>query len=69
MLIKKTQPKECNICYYWCFLDKGFKFQQDVCNGCHDLLRMSMNLSNIDILNIKLRSITVLSTELVKMKP
>ena len=35
------------------FLDKGFKFQQDVCNGCHDVLMMSLTLSNIAILNIK----------------
>ena len=34
------------------FLDKRFKFQQDVCNGCHDILMMPMNLSNIDVLNI-----------------
>ena len=27
-------------------------FQADVCNGCHDLLMMSMNLSDIVILNI-----------------
>ena len=35
------------------FLDKGFKFQPNVCNGCHDLLMISMNLSDIAILNIK----------------
>ena len=34
------------------FLDKGFKFQPNVCNGCHDILMMSMNLSDIAILNI-----------------
>ena len=34
-------------------LDKGFQFHPDVCNGCHDALRMSMNLSDIVILNIK----------------
>ena len=28
-------------------------FQPDNCNGCYDLLMMSMNLSNIAILNIK----------------
>ena len=28
------------------------KFQPDVCNGCHDVLIMSMNLSKIAILNI-----------------
>ena len=30
-----------------------FKFQPYVCNRCHDLLMMSMNLSNIYILNIE----------------
>ena len=28
-----------------------FKFQPNVCNRCHDLLMMSMNLSDIAILN------------------
>ena len=32
---------------------KGSKFHPDVCNGCHDLLMMSMNLGSIVILNIK----------------
>ena len=35
------------------FFYKDFKFQPNVCNGCHDLLMMSMNLSDIAILNIK----------------
>ena len=30
-----------------------FKFQPNVCNRCHDLLMMSMNFSDIAILNIK----------------
>ena len=45
--------KECDICHYCHFLNEGFKFQPYVCNRCHDLLMMSMNLSNIPILNIK----------------
>ena len=49
---KTRESKECDICHYWYFLDKGFKFQPDVCNGCHDILIMSMNLSDIAILNI-----------------
>ena len=53
MLIGQTDQKECDICHYWYFLNKGSKFQPDVCNGCHDLWMMSMNLSNIDILYIK----------------
>ena len=47
---KASKSKECDICLYWY---KGFKFQANVCNGCHDLLMMSMNFSDIAILNIK----------------
>ena len=34
------------------FLDKEFKFQMYVSNGCLDVLMISMNLSNIAILEI-----------------
>ena len=50
---KTSTSKECDIFHYWYFLNKGFKFQPNVFNGCHDLLIMSMNLSDIAILNIK----------------
>ena len=50
---KTSEPKECDICYYLYFLKKGFKFQPNVCKRCHDLLMMSINLSDITILNIK----------------
>ena len=39
--------KECDVCHYWYFLNYSFKFQPNVCNRCHDLLMMSMNLLNI----------------------
>ena len=50
---KTSASKECDICPYWYFLNYSFKFQPNVCNRCQDLLRMSMNLSDIAILNIK----------------
>ena len=50
---KTSASKECNIYHYWYFLNYSFKFQPNVCNRCHDLLMMSMNLSNTAILNIK----------------
>ena len=50
---KTNESKECNICHYWYFLDKGFKFQPTVCSGYHHLSTMSMSLSDIAILNIK----------------
>ena len=50
--VNKTRiSKECDICHYWYFLDKGFKFQSDVCNWCHDVVMMSMNFSHTGILN------------------
>ena len=42
---KTSESKECDIFHYWDFLDKGFNFQPHVCNGCHNLLMMSMNYS------------------------
>ena len=50
---KTSSSKECDICHYWCFLNYSFKFQLNVSNRCHDLLIMSINLSDIAILNIK----------------
>ena len=53
MNVNKTSTlKYCDICHYWYFLNKGFEFQQNVCNRCHDLL-MSMNFRDIAILNIR----------------
>ena len=49
---KKSESKECDICHCWHFLDKGFKFQSYVSNECHDLLMMSINISDNAILNI-----------------
>ena len=50
---KTRASKERNICHYWYFLNYSFKFQPNVCNRCHNLLMMSINLRNIAILNIK----------------
>ena len=50
---RTSKSKKCDIFRYWYFLNKGFKFQPNVCNRCHDLLMISMNLSDIAILNIK----------------
>ena len=44
-----NESKEYDICQYLYFSDNSFKFQPDVCNGSHDLLIMSMNLSDIAI--------------------
>ena len=48
---KTSASKECDICHYWYFLEKGFTFPLNVCNGCPNVVMMSMNLSDISILN------------------
>ena len=51
MFIKQSDTKECDICYYWYFLNKRFKYEPYVCNRCQDFLLMSTNLRNIVILH------------------
>ena len=57
---KTSTSKECHVCHYWYFLNYSFKFKPNVCNKCHDLLMMSINLSPIAILTLKALIIVVL---------
>ena len=50
---KTSASKEYSLCHYWFFKDIGFKFEELVCNGCHDLLTMAHSLNNIAILSAK----------------
>ena len=50
---KRSASKECQLCHYGFFKDVGFKFEEHVCNRCHDLLTMAYSLKNIAILNAK----------------
>ena len=49
---KSDTSKESMICHYW-FFNPGFKFQDSVCNGCHDLVILCLNISNIAIITVK----------------
>ena len=40
------------ICHYF-FFNHGFKFQDSVCNGCHDLPMLSINISDVAIITVK----------------
>ena len=50
---KTSASKSCELCSHWCFKDVGFKFEEHVCNRCHDLLTMAHSLKNIAILSAK----------------
>ena len=43
----KNASKECDICLDWYFLDKSFKCELYLRNGCHDLMQYAMNFNPI----------------------
>ena len=51
-LTKSNSRKECMICHYG-FFNHEFEFQGSVCNGCHDLTILSVNISDIVIITGK----------------
>ena len=50
---KTNASNECDICYYWYFLDKDFKYELYLCNGCHDLIQKPMNFNDVAIVSVK----------------
>ena len=51
VLDKSNSSKKCMICHY-CFFNHGFKFLDSVCNGCHDLTTLCINISDIAIITV-----------------
>ena len=56
-----SESKECDICRYWYFLNKGFKFQPYVCND-------AMNLRAIAILKSKRADYRCIISGIIKTK-
>ena len=48
---KSNKSKECMICHHWYFLEDNYKYEPDLCNGCHKISMMAYELENIAILN------------------
>ena len=48
---KSNKSKGCMICHYW-FFNHRFKFQDSVCNACHDLTMFCLNISDITIITV-----------------
>ena len=44
--------KECIVYHHW-FFNHGLEFQDSVCNGCHDLMMLHLNISDIVIITVK----------------
>ena len=50
---KTNASKECDICDYWYFLDKSFKYEPHLCNGCHDSMQKVMNFNDVSVVSVK----------------
>ena len=50
--VKSNYSKECMVFHYWSF-NHGFQFQDSVCNSCHNLMILCLNVSNIAIITVK----------------
>ena len=67
-LAKSNNNKECMICHYFFFNHGRFKFQDSLCNGCHDLTMLTIDISNIAIITVKNVIIAVLFKTLGNLK-
>ena len=47
------KSKECDICHYWCFLNKNFTYQAHLCNGCLDLMQKATSFNDVAMASIK----------------
>ena len=50
---KTNASKEFDICHYWYFFDKGFKYEPYLCNGFHNLMQKAMSFNEVAIVSIK----------------
>ena len=50
MLISQINEK--NVCHYWYFLDKSFRYGPFLCDGCYNMMQKCNKLKNIDIFHI-----------------
>ena len=62
---KTSASKECEVCHYW-FKNIGFKFEEHVCNKCHDLLTMTNSLKDTAILSVKSATFRCISISISK---
>ena len=51
-LAKNNKSRESMVFHYF-FFNHGFKFQDYVCNDCHDLTMLGVNMSDIAIIIVK----------------
>ena len=55
---KTSASKEFELCHYWIFKDIGFKFEEHVCNKCHESLTIALKNSLKNVANSNAKGAT-----------
>ena len=45
--------KEYDICHFWYFKDIGFKYEPNLCNGCHNLMQKAISFNDVASVYVK----------------
>ena len=53
LTLKTNGSRECIIFNYWYFFVTNFRFNSEVCNGCHHLNQKSMCFNDVAIVSVK----------------
>ena len=63
LILIKQMNQKCDIFHYWYFLNKGFKHESYLYNGCHDLMKKPINFNDAAIVSVKKKVIIELIFE------
>ena len=50
---KSDKSKECTLCHYWYFLDKNFRYEPYLCDGCYSVTQKCNKFKSISIIHLK----------------
>ena len=50
---KTNASKECDICHYWYFVDRNFKYESCPSNGSHELMQKAISFNDAAIISVK----------------
>ena len=50
---KSSNSKDCSICHYWYFIDKNFKYDPYLCNGCSNMIMKAISFKNLPLFILK----------------
>ena len=50
---KSSSSRECNVCYYWFFIDRNFSYDNYLCNSCSDMMMKAISSKNVAIIYSK----------------